>query len=151
MMKSKLKIRMKQLNKIQSIIFLLGGLLMVIGAGSFVIMWQQRIVCWIFTLGAVMFTVMQAMQIYEGNSVTIKRLKRIMSIADILFILSAFLMIDTAYQLLLPLFRDSNGMGYVNYVDFVYNKWVITLLIAALLELYTTHRIGSELKKEERK
>lgn len=150
-MKSKLKTKMKQLNKIQSIIFLLGGSLMVIGAGCFVFMWHQRVVCWIFALGAVMFAVMQAMQIYEGNSLTIKRLKRIMSLADILFIVSAFLMIDTAYQLLLPLFQDGNGMGYINYVDFIYNKWVITLLIAALLELYTTHRIGSELKKEERK
>lgn len=150
-MKSKLKTKMKQLNKIQSIIFLLGGSLMVIGAGCFVFMWHQRAVCWIFALGAVMFAVMQAMQIYEGNSLTIKRLKRIMSLADILFIVSAFLMIDTAYQLLLPLFQDGNGMGYIHYVDFIYNKWVITLLIAALLELYTTHRIGSELKKEERK
>ena len=33
----------------------------------------------------------------------------------------------------------------------IYNKWVIVLLIAAILQLYTTHRIGSELEREAKK
>ena len=141
---------MKQLNKIQSLIFLIGGLFMVIGAGCFSFMWQQKIACWIFLLGAVMFTVIQSMQIYEGQSFTVKRLKKIQGVADIFFILAAVLMIDTAYNFLLPLFQSSGPAGYTNYLQLVFNKWVVLLLIAAILEVYTTHRISSELEKEKK-
>lgn len=140
---------MRQLNNIQNAIFLIGGLLMVIGAGCFVFMWHQQTVCWIFGAGALMFAVIQSMQLYEGKSFTIKRLKKIQCIADLFFVFSAILMVDSAYQFLLPLFHNDSGSGYITYIDYVYNKWVILLLIAAILEVYTTHRIGSELKKEE--
>ncbi|SFG29224.1 hypothetical protein [Prevotella sp. KH2C16] len=138
---------MKQLNKTQGILFLIGGVLMVAGAGCFVFMWQQKVVCWVFLLGVILFTLMQLMQTYEGSDLVVKRLKRIQAIADILFILSGFLMVDTAYQYLLPLFKSQDGSGYYAYLSYVYNKWVILLLIAALLELYTTHRINYELNK----
>ncbi|PTL34209.1 hypothetical protein C7120_06610 [Prevotella sp. oral taxon 376] len=138
---------MKQLNKTQGILFLVGGMLMVAGAGCFVFMWQQKVVCWVFLLGVILFTLMQLMQTYEGNDLVVKRLKRIQAIADILFILSGFLMVDTAYQYLLPLFKSQDSSGYYAYLNYVYNKWVILLLIAALLELYTTHRINYELNK----
>lgn len=120
---------------------------MVAGAGCFVFMWQQRVVCWVFLLGTVLFTLMQLMQSYEGDDLVVKRLKRIQAIADILFLLSGFLMVDTAYQYLLPLFNTPDDSGYYTYLSYVYNKWVILLLIAALLELYTTHRINYELNK----
>lgn len=138
---------MKQLNKTQGILFLAGGVMMVAGAGCFVFMWQQRVVCWVFLLGTVLFTLMQLMQTYEGEDLVVKRLKRIQVIADILFLLSGFLMVDAAYQYLLPLFNTPDGSGYYTYLTYVYNKWVILLLIAALLELYTTHRINYELNK----
>ena len=31
----------------------------------------------------------------------------------------------------------------------VFNKWVLLLLVAAVLEIYTMHRISSELDKEQ--
>ena len=133
---------MKKLNKLQSILFFVGGVLMVIGAGSFALMWQQSIVCWIYLIGAVLFTVMQSMQTYNGNNFVLKRLKRIQSVADICFILSALLMVDTAYLFFRPIFTD-----FLTYTQYVYNKWVVLLLIAAFLELYTTYRIDSEMKK----
>jgi hypothetical protein len=143
---------MKELNKTQNIIFILGGLLMVIGAGCYSFMVKQGLACWIFLVGAVMFAIMQCMQIYEGNNFTIKRLKRIMTFADIMFVLSGLLMVDSAYKFLLPLFRDYNGSeGYYTYIEMIYNKWVVLLLIAAVLEVYTTHRISSELEKENAK
>ena len=55
---------MKQLNKLQSLIFLTGGAMMVVGAGCFALMWQQKIACWIYLAGALMFGVMQMMQEY---------------------------------------------------------------------------------------
>lgn len=135
---------MKQLNKLQSLIFLTGGAMMVVGAGCFALMWQQKIACWIYLAGALMFGVMQMMQEYQGNNFTVKRLKRIMSLADIFFILSGFLMVDRVYRFLQSAFDN-----YLTYYNTIYNKWVVLLLIAAILEMYTMHRIEHELSKEE--
>ena len=136
-------LKMKQLNKMQSMLFAIGGMLMVVGAGCYAFMFMQKVACWIYLLGAVLFALMQASQTYEGDNFTIKRLKRIMSLADFLFILSGMLMVDSAYQLLRDAFTD-----YTSYLSLVYNKWVLLLLVAAILEMYTMHRISSELKKE---
>ncbi len=135
---------MKQLNKLQSLIFLTGGAMMVVGAGCFALMWQQKIACWIYLAGALMFGVMQMMQEYQGNNFIVKRLKRIMSLADIFFILSGFLMVDMVYRFLQSAFDN-----YLAYYNTIYNKWVVLLLIAAILEMYTMHRIEHELSKEE--
>lgn len=53
-------------------------------------------------------------------------------------------MVDNANALLLPYFHS-----YTRYLELVYNKWVLLLLVAAVLEIYTMHRLGSELRKEE--
>jgi uncharacterized membrane protein SpoIIM required for sporulation len=90
---------------------------------------------------------MQLMQTYDGPSFVIRRLKRIQNLANIFFILAGILMCDTAYNFLLPLFQYGGEGGYYQYINYVYNKWVVLLLIAAVLEVYTTHRIASELKK----
>lgn len=115
---------------------------MVIGAGCFAFMWQQRVVCWLFLVGAAMFTLMQSMQTYEGTDFVVRRLKRIQAVANIFFVLAGILMVDTAYMFFRPLFDSA-----IVYVDYLYNKWVVLLLIAALLEIYTMHRIDSEMKK----
>jgi hypothetical protein len=135
---------MRELTKSQAVLFLLGGVLMVSGVGSFVFMWHQEVACWVFLAGAVLFSVLQAMQVYEGQSFVIRRLKRLMGLAQLAFVLSGILMVDTVNFFLRPLF--SNQLVYIQYV---YNKWVVLLLIAAILEVYTSHRISSELKKEK--
>ena len=138
------KIKMKQLNRFQSTLFAIGGMLMVIGAGCFAFMWQQQVVCWLFLAGATMFTLMQSMQTYEGSNFVIRRLKRIQAVANIFFMLAGILMVDTAYMFFRPLFNSS-----IAYIDFLYNKWVVLLLIAAFLEIYSMHRIDSEMKKDK--
>ena len=138
------KIKMKQLNRFQSILFAIGGMLMVIGAGCFAFIWQQQVVCWLFLAGASMFTLMQSMQTYEGSNFVIRRLKRIQAVANIFFMLAGILMVDTAYMFFRPLFNSS-----IAYIDFLYNKWVVLLLIAAFLEIYSMHRIDSEMKKDK--
>ena len=140
---------MRKLNKIQSLLYIIGGVLMVLGVGAFVLLWHQRVDCWVFLVGAILFSVIQSMQVYEGNNTVVRRLKRIMNIADLLFILSGILMVDTAYNFLLPLFRSAGSAGYYNYIEYVYNKWVILLLIAGVLEVYSTHRISSEMRSEK--
>ena len=133
---------MKELTKTQRYLFLLGGTLMVIGSGTYVLMWNQQIVSWVFLSGAILFAMIQLLQVYTGPSIVIRRLKRIMGLADILFIVAGLLMVDNAYGLLRPMFTH-----VVDYLAYVYNKWVVILLIAALLEIYTMHRISSELEK----
>ena len=136
---------MKQLSRIQSVIFLSGGVLMVIGAGCFAFgfIHPQMLLytSWGFLLGTVLFSVIQAMQFYEGTSTVIHRLKRIQGIADIFFVLSGISMVDTVYAFFRHWFANQE-----TYITYFYNKWVVFLLIAALLELYTTHRISHELK-----
>lgn len=132
---------MKQLSRTQNIIFLLGALLMVVGAGTSLLGWTSS--PFIFAIGAIGFTSMQMLQRYEGSNFTIRRLRRMMLISDVLFLLSAVLMFANMGNFL--------GLDQVTYVNYVYNKWVITLLVAAILQLYSTHRIDRELAKEAKK
>jgi len=132
---------MKPLSKIQNIIFLVGGLLMVIGAGSSLLAW--KFAPYIFAVGAVCFASMQMLQRYEGTNFTIRRLRRMMLISDVLFLVSALLMFASQGNIF--------GLSQITYLQYIYNKWVITLLIAAILQLYSTHRIGQELEKEAKK
>lgn len=139
---------MKQLSKLESAIFLLGGVLMVVGAACFAFGFSHpqlvQVTSWGFLLGTILFSVMQAMQFYEGPSLVIHRLKRMQYVADIFFVLSGISMVDTVYA-----FSCAAGLRIMRPISPIfYNKWVVFLLIAALLELYTTHRISHELKKE---
>lgn len=136
---------MKQLSKLQSTLFLIGGVLMVIGAGCYAFIYAQQVVCWVYLAGALLFASMQVSETYEGNNQAVKRLKRIMTFADIFFVLSGLLMVDSAYMFMRDSFTD-----IVSYYNLVYNKWVLLLLVAAILEMYTMHRISAELKKEEK-
>lgn len=135
---------MKQLNKPQSILFLSGGILMVVGAGCFAFMWQESITSIVFLAGAMLFSALQAMQTYDGNNIAVKRLRKIMTFADICFVLAGVLMLDKAYGIFRPWFDN-----YVDYYQIAYNKWVVLLLIAAVLEMYSITRIANELKKEK--
>ncbi|MBF1080386.1 MAG: hypothetical protein HXL36_08505 [Prevotellaceae bacterium] len=134
---------MKQLSKLQSIVFLLGGALMVVGVGSFVLLFYQSVSCWVFLAGAILFATVQLMQTFEGDNITIKRLKKIQDLSDILFIIAGIILVDTVYGF----FRDFFS-SYETYVTYLYNKWVIVLFLATLLELYTVHRIDYELSKK---
>jgi hypothetical protein len=129
---------MRQLSSVQNVIFLSGAVLMVIGAGTSILQWQGA--PYVFAVGAVAFVSMQMQQRYEGQNFTIRRLRRIMLLSDVLFLVSALLMFASQGNVF--------GLSYITYIEYVYNKWVITLLIAAILQLYSTHRIGSELAKE---
>ena len=132
---------MRELNKIQTAIFLLGGILMAIGAGTTLLGWGSA--PYIFAIGALGFSSMQMLQRYEGPSFTIRRLRRMMLLSDVLFLVAALLMFASKGNFL--------GLSYITYIEYVYNKWVVVLLIAALLQLYSMHRIGSELEKEAKK
>jgi hypothetical protein len=132
---------MNRLNRLQTIIFLAGGLLMV--AGAALGLFYPSLAPYVFGVGAVGFTSMQMLQRYEGTNFTIRRLRRIMLLSDVLFLVAAVLMFASL--------GNSLGIDHITYMQYVYHKWVPVLMIAAVLQLYATHRIDSELAKEAKK
>ena len=129
---------MRKLSNVETAIMLIGGLLMVIGSGASLFL--QSWAPYVFALGALMFTAMQMRQTYEGKSFTIRRLRRIMLISDVLFLIAALMMFANLANFL--------GLNFFIYIKYVHNNWIVVLLIAAVLQLYASHRIANELEKE---
>lgn len=132
---------MRQLSKLETVIMLAGGLLMVVGAGG--TMFLQSWAAYVFAPGALMFSAMQMRQTYDGRSFAIRRLRRMLLVSDVLFLVAALLMI----------LNQSNfiGISQLAYVQYVHNNWIVVLLVAAILQLYASHRIANELEKEAKK
>ena len=141
---------MKELNKWQSILFIVGGCIMTIGAVGFIVVLGnidvRRVFSWVYLVGAVSFSIVQTFRSYEGVNFVIRRLKRIQGIASLLFIIAGFLMIDNMWAVTRPFFNND-----IDYLNTMGNKWVLALLIGAILEMYTATRISMELKKENTK
>lgn len=132
---------MRQLNKYQTAIFAVGAVLMVIGAAAG--LFWPHVAPYIFAPGAMAYASMQMLQSYDGRNFVIRRLRRIMLVSDVLLLLTAVLMFMGNGN---PL-----GMPWLSYLFIVRNNWVVVLLIAAVLQLYTTFRISAELEKEAKK
>ena len=129
---------MRQLSKLETVIMLVGGLLMVVGAGG--TMFLQSWATYVFAPGALMFSAMQMRQAYEGTNFTIRRLRRIQVVSDVLFLLAGLLMLANQSNFL--------PLDQLSYIKYVHNNWVVVLLVAAVLQLYTSHRIANELEKD---
>lgn len=132
---------MNKLNRAENVVLLVGAGLMVIGAAVGV--FASEVAPYVFAMGAVAFVLMQFKQTYDGDNIAIRRLRRIMIFSDILFLLSALLMF--AGQ------GNAFGLDLIFYLRYVHNNWVVTLLIAAIIQLYVVHRISAELDKEAKK
>ncbi len=112
--------------KIRSLISIVGGLLILIGAGSFITGWFGSPI--LYSIGAVLFGVPQLMERYEGGNVVIRRLRRQQIFGALLLLMTSFFMFTSKH-----------------------NEWVICLAIAAFLELYTSFRLSQEEEKEKKK
>ena len=132
---------MRQLSNIETIVMLLGGLLMVIGSGASLFL--QAWAPYVFAPGALMFAAMQMRQRYDGPNFNVRRLRRMMLLSDVLFLVTALLMFANRGNFF--------GIQYVSYVKYVHNNWIVVLLVAAILQLYTSHRIANELEKDAKK
>jgi hypothetical protein len=126
------------MSKTETFLLLLGGMLMVIGSGASLFM--QAWAPYIFAPGALLFAAIQMRQTYEGKNITIRRLRRIMLMSDVLFLIAALLMFASQANFL--------GLDFLIYLKYVHNNWIVVLLVAAILQLYTSHRIANELEKE---
>lgn len=131
---------MRQLSKLQSAVFAAGAVLMAAGAAASLLRWAGA--PWVFAAGAVAFTSMQMLQSYEGRNFTIRRLRRIVLVSDFLLLFTAMLMFVSRWPQL-------GGLDWLTYVNYVHNNWVVTLLVAAMMQLYTTYRLDSELRREK--
>ena len=132
---------MRPLSKLETYLLLLGGLLMVVGAGASVLL--QPWAPYVFAPGALLFAAMQMRQRYEGTNITVKRLRHIMLLSDVLFLVAALLMFANQGNFF--------GLDHLSYIKYVHNNWIVVLLVAAILQLYTSHRIANELEKEAKK
>ena len=132
---------MRQLSKWENSLFLLGGLLMVVGSGAYVLLqsWAPTVFC----VGSILFVAMQLRQKYSGSNVAIRRLRRMLMLSDVFLLAAGFLMVANQNNFL--------GLDQLTYIKYVRNNWVVVLLVAAILQLYASHRIANELEKEAKK
>lgn len=147
---------MKRNNKVIGILMAAGGVLMVfsaalIMASSFFI--EDPSVCvsihdivpWIFLPATVVYVVMQRMLNTKTDSFILRRLYAIQLLSGVCFIVAALLLIEQYNGFLLPLVVNEMN-SYYNYLRFVHNNWVVMMLVGALLQLYSTHRISNEVR-----
>lgn len=129
---------MRELNKTESAILVIGAVMMVIGSGAnlFAQLWAP----YVFAMGTIGFVLMQLKQKYDGDNVAIKRLRRMVIISDVCLLLAAVMMFANMDNL----FR----LDAITYIKYVHNNWVVVLMVAAMLQLYTSHRISKELLKD---
>ena len=131
---------MKKLNKLQSIIMFLGGLLMAAGAILFITHWNPS--PYIYILGSILFVSMQFLQRYEGYNIVLRRLRNIYIIGGVLILFAGVLMVFNYQYVYLKWF---------NYSFYIRNEWVLSLFLGSLLQLYTSFRMPVELDKEAKK
>lgn len=111
------------MKKIQKIVYIVGGILLVLGAALYITRWEAA--PYMYTVGAFMFGAMQMADRYEGNNFIIRRLRRQQILGALMLMLTGVAMFACKY-----------------------NEWIVCLLIACLLELYTAFRLPQELAKE---
>ena len=131
---------MKKLNKLQSVIMCLGGLLMAAGAILFITHWDPS--PYIYILGSILFVGMQLLQRYEGYNIVLRRLRNIYIIGGVLILFAGVLMVFNYQYVYLKWF---------NYSFYIRNEWVLSLFLGSLLQLYTSFRMPVELDKEAKK
>ena len=124
---------MKPLNKFQTLIFNVGGILLLIGAVMPLIGTLRIYAPYIFTLGAIMFSTMQLMSSYTGKNPIIRRLRRQQIIGALLLLVTGVLMFTSLFR-----------VG-----PFQKDEWLVILTIATVFEVYTAFRLPAALKKEE--
>ena len=131
---------MRQLSNIEVWLMLAGGLLMVVGSGASLFL--QSWAPYVFAPGALLFAAMQMRQRYEGKDFAVRRLRRMMLLSDGLFLVAALLMFANQSNFL--------GLDYLSYIKYVHNNWIVVLLVAAVLQLYSSHRIANELENTQK-
>lgn len=148
---------MSQQNRKQNILMLIGGVMMVISSGAIMAsallpistwtVYAVKVMPWVFLIGTTTYVIIQKRQGYKGDNLTLRRLTAIQTLSGICFFLAALLIVEQYTGMLKPIVV-SDMKSYFLYVRIVHNNWVVLVLIGAILQMYTTHRIASEIEKE---
>lgn len=111
------------MKKVYSYIYMIGGILLVIGAALYITEWV--LAPYIYLSGAFMFGSMQMRERYTGNNWILRRLRRQQILGAIILMITGIAMLICEH-----------------------NEWIVCLLIGCILELYTAFRIPKEYEKE---
>lgn len=114
------------MKKIYSFVYMLGGVLLVVGSALYITRWA--VAPYLYLVGSFMFGAMQMLDRYEGKNWMLRRLRRQQ-------VLGAIVLMATGITMLVC----------------KHNEWIVGLLIGCLLELYTAFRIPQEYEKEKEK
>lgn len=122
---------MKKLTKSQTIVYNLGGLLLVVGAALPAFADFLFVAPYVYATGAVLFVAMQMLARYDGRDIIVRRLRRQQLLGGVLLLVAAGLM-----------FMHVLGVG-----PFRADEWKIVLAIGAFMELYTAFRLPAALER----
>lgn len=132
----------------QTFILSLGAVLMVVGVvgnvmsvGNVFPPLVVGICAAAYAVGTLLFAAVQFRQTYEGSDLTMRRLRNIQVIGCVALILSGLMLFEQTFGIVKPLVATTLD-GYNAYYHYVHGNWGVLLLIAGILELYTTLRMG---------
>ncbi len=123
---------MRTLNRWQNTLYMLGAMLLLVGAATYITGWKFAF--YLYAVGAVAFASMQLLAGYDGRNIVLLRLRRQQILGALLIPAAGVLMSMQTF-----------GYGFARR-----NEWVVCLTIACVLEFYTAFRIPSEWEKEQR-
>lgn len=112
------------MKKLQQTVYIIGGILLVVGAALYITRWAGA--PYVYIVGSFMFGAMQMLDRYTGCNFMLRRLRRQQILGAIALMLTGILML-TCKQ----------------------NEWILCMLVGCLMELYTAFRIPQELEKEK--
>lgn len=123
------------MNKIQSFLYMIGGILLLCGAAMPLFDFLQEYAHIIYSIGAVLFSAMQFSQSNESKDYIVRRLRRQQMIGLVFLLLAAVMMWMSKYQI----------------SPFRADEWKLALTIGAIIQVYTAFRIPAAINKSEKK
>ena len=99
-----------------STLMIIGALLLLAGAALMITGWT--LAPYLFCVGALLIAAMQMTDRYEGQDITVKRLRRQQLIGSLMLLVTGVLMFVERH-----------------------NGWIVTLTIAAVIQIYTAFRM----------
>lgn len=108
--------------KLKETLYYIGGVTLL--AGAVLKMAMPLYASYIYTVGAVLFAIMQFLLRYRGGSVVVRRLVSMQQIGGLCLVAAGVLMFTH-----------------------IRNEWIVAMFIGTLFELYTVFRLSHELEK----
>ena len=112
------------MKKLQQTVYIIGGILLVVGAALYITRWVGA--PYVYIAGSFMFGAMQMLDRYTGKNLVLRRLRRQQLLGAIALMLAGVLMLACKH-----------------------NEWILCMLVGCIMELYTAFRIPQELEKEK--